>query len=165
MNGEPVSCLSHDAALDRLRRVGRGETVQLLVSRVAEPRAGDELVLGGSLNGRLYGHSSAFPERKAFGLPEPASESGSLHVAVPRLLADEAHSSLDSSSPTTESSAAAAVRVLALDIALNDTGSAGLGVSVKGRYSRPPVADHRNLPPMPEPFNAPTAAGRSAASS
>ncbi len=114
MNGEQVSSLSHEGALERLRRVSRGDTVHLLVSRLDAPDP---------------------PTQPASVLSRPSQKDANAFVQ----------------------------QIVSLSIALNDTGSAGLGVSVKGRQV-PSLSSHPSTL-IPEPCNARTAVEKSAGSS
>ncbi|KRY77645.1 Patched domain-containing protein 3, partial [Trichinella pseudospiralis] len=109
VNGQPVSGLTQQQVVSMLRSVKHGEVVRLLVSRQEQQQPTTS-----KTNVAVSSKNDNHPTSDGMKLT-PTDDSGGR----------------DSSSGQEE----VAKRFLQFDVALNETGSAGLGVSVKGRVS------------------------------
>uniref|UniRef100_A0A158P6H8 PDZ domain-containing protein n=1 Tax=Angiostrongylus cantonensis TaxID=6313 RepID=A0A158P6H8_ANGCA len=108
LNGEPTADLTQAEVVDRLKRAGVGETVSFLVSRVIE---GDN-------------------EKKSGG------NDVEIQPQTPASLAKrENDEKIEPSTSSETSQSSSRMEELELVIPLNDTGSAGLGVSLKARVT------------------------------
>ncbi|KRY40354.1 Patched domain-containing protein 3 [Trichinella spiralis] len=109
VNGQPVSGLTQQQVVAMLRSVKHGEVARLLVSRQEQPQptTSKPKVASSSKNDN-----------------NPTSSDG-MKMASPT----------DDASSGQEKEEEHGKRFLQFDVALNETGSAGLGVSVKGRVS------------------------------
>ncbi len=103
MNGEPVGLLSQQALVQKLRHLRPDDKVGLLISRQEQER-----------------RSPTEAKAAAAGLAQ-----------LPRFLSEEPAAASSSPPPTPDTGSKK--ETLTFDVALNNSGSAGLGFSVKGR--------------------------------